>query len=201
MMRGIGGGAGGDHLRLELDGVFREDIVVDDLGLLADAVVGDLEEAAGEIGLIAVGEMAAVGEIHGQDAVAGLEDGEVDGHVRLAAGVGLDVDVLGAEELPGAVDGELLDDVHVLATAVPAAPGVALGVFIGEAGALGFHHGAGGEILRGDELDVLELALCLVPNGVGDLGIGLGEGGVVGSRLGIGRKLGDHGSGVVVDEF
>ena len=53
----------------------------------------DLVEFAGEIRRMAVGEMAAVGEVHGQDLVARLEHGEVDGHVRLRAAVRLDVDV------------------------------------------------------------------------------------------------------------
>ena len=75
---------------------------------------------AGEIRLVAVREVAAVGEVHGEHLVAGLEHGEIDGHVGLAAGVRLDVGVLGAEELLRAVDGELLDDVHVFTTAVPA---------------------------------------------------------------------------------
>ena len=93
----------------------------------------DLEEAPGKVRLVAMGEVAAVGEVHRQDAVARLEHGEIDRHVRLAAGVGLDVDVVAAEELPGPVDGELLDDIHVLATAVPASAGITLGIFVGEA--------------------------------------------------------------------
>ena len=36
----------------------------------------------------------------------GCKDGEVDGHVRLAAAVRLDVDVLGGKELLCALDGE-----------------------------------------------------------------------------------------------
>ena len=48
--------------------------------------------------------MAAVVEPHREDRVAGLEAGEVDGHVRLRAGVRLDVRVLGPEEVLGAVD-------------------------------------------------------------------------------------------------
>ncbi len=100
------------------------------LGLGADAVGCDFVEFAGEIRGVAVGEMAAVGEIHGEDFVARLQDGEIDGHVRLRAAVGLDVDVFATEEALGAVDGELLGDVHVFAAAVPAFPGIALGVFV-----------------------------------------------------------------------
>ena len=86
-------------LGLNSSGVLREEIVIDGLGILADAVVADLEEAAGEIGLVAMGEMAAVGQVHGQDAVAGLEHGEIDGHIGLGAGVRLDIGVSRAEEL------------------------------------------------------------------------------------------------------
>ena len=116
----IGAGADGDHLRLVLARHLRELIVIDPLVVLAHAVVDDLEELAGEIRLVAVGQMAAVAQVHGEHLVAGLEEGEIDGHVGAAAGVGLDVGVLGAEELLGAVDGQLLDHIHVLAAAIPA---------------------------------------------------------------------------------
>ena len=118
----------------------------------------DLEEFAGEIGLVAVREMAAVAEVHRQHLVAGLEHGEIDGHVRAGAGVRLHVGVLGPEELLGAVNGELFDLVHVFAPAVPAFLGVTFRVLVREHGALGFHDGGAGEIFRGDELDVFLLA-------------------------------------------
>ena len=51
-----------------------------------------------------------------------------------------------AEKLLGAVDGELLDDVDIFTAAVPAASGIAFGIFVREAGALRFHHSAAGEI-------------------------------------------------------
>ena len=117
----IGAGAGGDHLRLRLHRQLLQRVVVDPLVLLADAVVDDLVELAGEIRRMTVGEVAAVGEVHGQDPVAGIEHGEIDRGVRLGAGVRLHVGVVGAEKLPDAVEGELLDDIDVLASAVPAA--------------------------------------------------------------------------------
>ena len=55
------------------------------------------------------------------DRVAGLEQRHVDGVVGLGAGVRLDVGVLGAEQLLGAVDRQLLGDVDLLAAAVVAA--------------------------------------------------------------------------------
>ena len=79
----------------------------------------------------AVGEVAALVERHAQHGVAGLEQREIGGGVGLRAGVRLDVGVLGAEELLGAVDGEPLDLVHDLAAAVVALAGQPLGVLVG----------------------------------------------------------------------
>ena len=73
----------------------------------------------------------------------------------------LDVGVLGAEERLGALEGELLDDVDVLAAAVVALARVALGVLVGEPGALGFHHRGEGEVLAGDQLDLPRLPVAL----------------------------------------
>ena len=47
--------------------------------------MGDVVETPREVRLVPVGEVAAVGEIHGEDLVAGLEDGEIDGGIRLGA--------------------------------------------------------------------------------------------------------------------
>ena len=58
----------------------------------------DLVELAAEVQGHAMGQVAAVGQVHAQDPVARLEDAEVGGHVGLGAGVRLDVDVLGARE-------------------------------------------------------------------------------------------------------
>ncbi len=161
MMRGIGAGARGDHLWPKLTGLAGERVVVDPLVFLAHAVVRDLEEFAREVCLVAVREMAAMREVHRQDPVAGLQHGEIDRHVGLRAGVRLHVDVLGAEKLLGAVDGQLLDDVDVLTAAIPAPAWIALGVFVREAGALRLHDRPGGEILRGDQLDVFKLPQLL----------------------------------------
>ena len=76
------------------------------------------------------------GQRQAHDRVAGLQQRVVDGGVGLRAGVRLDVGVLGAEQRLGAVDRELLDDVDVLAAAVVALARVALGVLVGQHGAL-----------------------------------------------------------------
>jgi hypothetical protein len=67
---------------------------------------------------VAVGQVAAVREVHAEHRVARLEQRQVDRHVGLRAGMRLDVGVVGAEERPGAADGGALGDVDELAAAV-----------------------------------------------------------------------------------
>ena len=172
----VGAGADGDHLGLLAEGDGGEFLVVDQTGILADAVLAEVVEFAGEVGGIAVGEVAAVAEVHAEQFVAGLEDGGVDGGVGLSAGVGLDVGVVGAEEQLGAINGELLDLVDEFAATIPSFAGVAFGVFVGEHAALRLHDGGVGEIFRSDELDVALLPGKLGGEGRVDGGIELGEG-------------------------
>ena len=92
----------------------------------------------------------------------GCEDAEVGGHVGLGARVGLDVDVLGAgEEGEGALLGEPLGDVDVLAAAVVALARQALGVLVGEPRALRLHDRRGDVVLARDQLDLVVLAAAL----------------------------------------
>jgi hypothetical protein len=76
-----------------------------------------------------------------------------------------------APKIFGALDGQALDHVHVLAAAVPAFAGIAFGIFVGQDRALGFHHGGADKVFAGDQLDVFLLALPFQENGVGDFGI------------------------------
>ena len=92
--------------------------------------------------------------------------------------MGLDVDVIGVEELFGAGSGEVFDDVGVLAAAVVALAGVAFGVFVGEDGACGFEDGAADEVFRGDHLEAFVLAIDFIGDLGGDLGVGGGQRGV-----------------------
>ena len=126
-----------DHLRPVLLREREHLVVVDDARLAGDAVVDDRVEPPREVDLEAVGEVAAVIEAQRENRVARLHQPEVDGHVRLRAGVGLDVRVLGAEERLRAVDRELLDLVDDLAAAVVALARIALGVLVGRHGADG----------------------------------------------------------------
>jgi hypothetical protein len=133
------------------------------------------ETPAGEVDLEAVGQVAAVIEAEREDRVARLEQRKVRGHVRLGARVGLHVRVLGAEEVLRAVDRELLDLVDDLAAAVVAAAGIPLRVLVRRHGADGLEHARPREVLGGDQLDLVALALELPPEQNGDVRIDLGE--------------------------
>jgi len=75
--------------------------------------------------------------------------------------VGLDVDVVGAVQFLRAVDCQLFDLVGVLAAAVVALAGVALGVLVRQRRALGFEHCFADVILGGDHRQCVVLALDL----------------------------------------
>ena len=155
----------------------RSICVVVDLFLGGEAVAHDLEPLAAHVERHAVGEVAAFGQAHAHDRVAGLEQGEEHRLVGLRAGVRLDVGEAGVEQLLHPVDRQLLGHVDELAAAVVALARVALGVLVGELAALGGHHRGGGVVLRGDQLDVLFLALVLALDDRGDLRVGVGEDG------------------------
>jgi hypothetical protein len=65
------------------------------------------------------------------------------------------------------VDRQLLDLVDDRATLVVAPSGIALGVLVGEDRPAGGHHGRGGEVLRGDQVDVGVLTLQIPADHVG----------------------------------
>src|SRR3954469_15169655 len=98
--------------------------------------------------------------------------------------MGLDIGVLRAEKLFGPINGELFRCVDIFTTAIPALVGIAFGVFVGEDGALGFHHGRASEIFAGDQFDVLLLAMflqvdSLVNRGVDDFEAKMRGGGMI----------------------
>src|SRR5918996_13331 len=171
----VGRGAADDQLRAVLLREAPHLVEVDEPGLAVDAVADDVVKLPGEVDLEAVRQVTAVVEAHGEDRVARLEAREVDGHVRLRAGVRLDVRVLGVEERRGAVDGELLDLVGHLAAAVVAPARIALGVLVRRDAPDRLQHGRPGEVLGGDQLDLPALALELAPDQRDDVRVDVGE--------------------------
>src|ERR1700722_20582858 len=75
-----------DHLRFLALGDGFQLVVVNGFGVFAYLVANDAVEFAGEGELVAVREMAAVGQVEAQDAVAGGQQRHVGGGVGLRAG-------------------------------------------------------------------------------------------------------------------
>jgi hypothetical protein len=139
--------------------------------------VVELVELPGEVDLEPVREVPAVVEREPEHPVARLQHREVDGHVRLRARVRLHVRVLGAEQRLGPVARQVLDLVDDLAASVVALARVALRVLVRGRGADRLEHRRPGEVLGRDQLDLPALPLELLAEGLGDLGIDLGEAG------------------------
>ena len=150
-------------------------IVVDAARFLPHAIGGRLEQGAGEVDRGPVRQVPTVRQGETHELVAGFRDGEVRRHVRLRARVRLHVDVLGAEQLLGAIDRELLDLVDHLAPAVIPFAGHAFGVLVGQHRARRFEHRDRDEVLARDQLEPVLLPLLLTPHQSGDGGIGLGQ--------------------------
>ena len=164
-----------DHLRTVLEREVAHVVDVDAL-LGADAVRHEVVEQAAGVDRRAVGEVAAVVEAQAEHRVAGLQQRLVHAHVGVGTGVRLHVGVLGAEQLLGAIDGELLDRVDDGVAAVVALARVALGVLVGEHRTDGTHDGGRREVLAGDQLDAGRLALDLTLDERRDLEVGIGVG-------------------------
>ena len=135
------------------DGVVIDCFVVGIIRVVDERVVYGVEVFAGEIEVHAVREVSAVFEYEGGEGVAGLEHGHHGCHVGLGTGVGLDIGVFAAEELFGAVAGELFDLVVIFASAVVSAAWVSFRVFVGEACSHCVHDRFGDMVFGGDEFD------------------------------------------------
>jgi hypothetical protein len=79
--------------------------------------------------------------------------------------------MLGAEELFHTADGQAFNYVSVLAAAVVAPAGIALGVFIADHAGARFKDGFAGVVLRCDQDDALALALVFQLQGTGYIGV------------------------------
>ena len=97
-------------------------------------------EAPGKIHRGAVAQMAAMGQVHAQNGITGLEEGKGDGHIGLGAGMGLHIGVGRPEELLDPVQGQVFGGIHIFAAAVKAAAWISLSVFMGQNGTLGLQH-------------------------------------------------------------
>jgi hypothetical protein len=167
----IGRASADDELGLLAHGDGFHLVIVERLGFASHAVADDVESFAAEAELVSVSEVSAMGEVESHDGVAGLNDGEVGGHVGRGAGVRLYVGVLGSEDLLGTVARKILNHVGELASSVVALGRIALGIFVGEDRAGSLKHSFADKVLRGDQLKTIVLTVLLVGDGLGNLGI------------------------------
>ena len=146
-------------------------VIIDDLRVGGHVVRHEAELLAGETGRAAVGEVATMGQIHAQDRVAKLQQGVVHRHVGRAAGVGLDVGVLGAEQRLGPFDGERLDVVDDADALVVPAARIPFGVLGIQVGGERLQDGRRSIVLAGDEIERLVVADVVALEQRRDLGI------------------------------
>ena len=172
---GIGGGAGKDHLGLALLRDAVDLVIIEHLRLVVEGVGNLMEVLTGNVDRASVGEMTAVSEVKTHVGVARLEHRLEGGKVRGSAGVRLDVGVLGAEELAGALAGDLLRLIDAVAAAVVTLAGIALGILVGQAGAHGQHDGGRDDILGSDQFNVALLTLIFLLYGCAHFGVVLSK--------------------------
>ena len=155
----VGRGPGQNQLGAALPGLPADVLIVNE-AVFVHLVELHVEQLAAEIHRGAVGQVTAVVEAHGQNGVAGLQHAHIGGQVGGGAAVGLDIDVIVRlkDGLPLAA-AVFLQLIHILAAAVEPAPvaggtlgGIALGIFVGQAGAYGLHDIFAYEVFAGDQL-------------------------------------------------
>src|SRR5258708_13217087 len=93
----------------------------------------------------------------------------------MTAGLSLDIGRVCADHGRYAVDGELLESIYVLASAVVTPPGIALGVLVGQDGALCLHDGQRREVLTCNHLQRSPLTRQFGVDGGGDLRVEHGQ--------------------------
>ena len=168
----VGAAAAHNHLRLLALGGRFQFVVIHGLGVAAHLVADHAVELAGEVELVAVGQVAAVRQVQAQDGVAGIHQRHVGRGVGLRAGVRLHVGVFRPEDLLGAVARQVLHHVGELASAVVALARIALGVLVGEDGGGRLQHRAADKVLRGNHLQPLVLAHDLMLDLAGNFRVG-----------------------------
>ena len=122
------------------------------------------------------GYQAAVCQRHTQNGVARFQNRSVHGLVGLGAGVRLDIDIFCAKQLFSAINRQLFNNINVFAATVVAFARIAFSIFVGQLRTLGFHNGTADVVFRGDQLDVVLLALVFLGDGCCQIGVILCEG-------------------------
>ena len=118
-----------------------------------------------------MGQVTTMGKIQAHDRIAGPGKGQIDGLVGRRARVGLDVDVLGAEQFTGSSGAQFLQAVDLLLALVIAFARIPLRILVGENGTSGFQHCLAGVVFRGNQADFVVLTAILRRNYIDNLWI------------------------------
>jgi len=120
--------------------------------------------------------MTTVGEAHAENGIAGAKQREIHSGIRLRTGVRLDVGVDGAKQLFGAINGQTLGHINILATAVIALARITFGIFVGQNRSLRSQYTRRGVVFRGNQLDMIFLAADFILHGLPEHLIKTGNG-------------------------
>ena len=172
----VGGAAGQDKLGLVLQRLGADLVEIQHLVLLAHAIGDGVEPLARHVHGRAVGQVTAGIQVETQEGVAGLQQGQEHGLVHLAAGIGLHVGKVRAEQFLRALDRQRFGDVDELAAAVIAFAGITFGILVRHDRTLRFKHGGADDVFRGDQFDLFALTAKFGRDGAEDLGIAGGQG-------------------------
>ena len=172
---GIGGAAGDDQLRPGFFGLALNSIHVEQVVAFTHAVGDDVEPLAGHVDRRTMRQVPARIEIETHERVARLQQRQEHRLVHLRAGIRLHVGEIDAEQLLGALDGELFGDIDELAAAIIALARITLGIFVRHDRALRFQDGAGNNVFRGDQLDLMPLTTQFLIDRAKDFRIGIGK--------------------------
>jgi len=154
------------------------DFVEIDLPILtADTVGKCVEPFARKVRPRAVRQVPARGKRHPEDGIARRQQRQEHGLVCLRPGMRLDIGERAFKKPLGTIDRQRFNVVDKLAPAVIAAPGIALGVFVGQNRTLSLQHRPRDDVLAGDQFDLPLLAILLAIDRRRQFGIGLEQGG------------------------
>ena len=155
---------GDDHFRFMLQRQRLNLGIVHLASGVIQAILDGIEVFAGEIRLGTVGQVATVGQAHAQNGIARAHQCQENSVIRLGAGMGLNIGIIGTKQGFRPLDGQFLGFINEFTAAVIAFAGIPFSILVGQHSALGLHDARAGIILGRDELYMLFLPALLVLN-------------------------------------
>ncbi|MNJ53370.1 hypothetical protein D3C77_487550 [compost metagenome] len=155
--------AGSSHnqARAVLESCLAHFIIIDQERIFLHAVSDEVIKQAGGVDRASVRQVSAMCQIHAQYRITWIQHSQINGQVRLSAGVRLNVGMLRSEQFLSTVARDILYDIHVFTAAVKTFARVSFCIFVREHGAHRFHNRFTNNVLGSNQLNVVPLALQL----------------------------------------